>query len=319
MFNHQPVLLNETMEILVNTPGSRFVDATLGAGGHAEALLTRRPDAHLLGLDRDINAIQNASERLRQFGNRFKALHTNFSNLCEAIRQAGWNFADAILLDIGVSSPQIDDPNRGFSFRFDGPLDMRMNQEEGTTAADILNNASEKELADIFYKYGEELKSRKIAAEVVRRRQTAPWKTTSEFNELLERIVGRAHQHGLPPATRCFQALRIAVNNELEELKSALAQAIDCIAIGGRIAVISFHSLEDRIVKNFLKEQAATCTCPPGMPICTCNKIQTIDIITRKPITATEEEIKENPRAASAKLRAATIINHSIQEERERQ
>ena len=313
MFTHTPVLLDETIGILAKTPGCRFVDATLGGGGHAEALLERRPDAQLLGLDRDINAIRSAEERLGKFGKRFQAVHTNFSRLTDAIRQVGWESVDAVLMDIGVSSPQIDDPSRGFSFRFDGPLDMRMNQEDGRTAADILNTASEKELEDIFRRYGEELKARRIAKEVVLRRETAPWKTTAEFAELLERIVGRAHQHGLPPATRCFQALRIAVNNELGELENALEQAAQVTAIGGIIAVISFHSLEDRIVKHFFKEQAATCTCPPGLPVCTCHKVQTMEILTQKPITASEAELAANPRAACAKLRAATVVNHTNQ------
>ena len=310
MFKHTPVLLNETIDILAQAPGCRFVDATLGGGGHAEALLERRKDAQLIGLDRDINAIRNASERLGRFGDRFQAVHSNFSNLANAVRQCGWDSIDGVLMDIGVSSPQIDDPARGFSFRFDGPLDMRMNQEDKVTAADILNTASEKELEDIFRRYGEELKARRIAKEVVLRRATAPWKSTSEFAELLERIVGRAHQHGLPPATRCFQALRIAVNNELGELESALEQAVELTSIGGIIAVISFHSLEDRICKSFFKEQAATCVCPPGLPVCTCHKVQTLEILTKKPIIATEAEIVSNPRAACAKLRAAAVVNH---------
>ena len=312
MFKHSPVLLNETIDILAQAPGCRFVDATLGGGGHAEALLERRKDAQLIGLDRDINAIRNATERLGRFSDRFQAVQTNFSNLANAVKQRGWDSIDALLMDIGVSSPQIDDPARGFSFRFDGPLDMRMNQSDKTTAADILNNASEKELEDIFRRYGEELKARRIAKEVVQRRATAPWKTTTEFSELLERIVGRAHQHGLPPATRCFQALRIAVNNELGELESALQQAVELINVGGIIAVISFHSLEDRLVKSFFREQASTCVCPPGLPVCTCHKVQTLNIITHKPITASEAELVSNPRAACAKLRAATVVNHII-------
>lgn len=309
-FQHLPVLLQPTIDLLAQTPGTRFVDATLGAGGHAEAILSRRPDISLLGLDRDPQAIAAASQRLAPFGNRFHAVHTNFSQLTDAIHQHGWDCADAVLMDIGVSSPQIDDPARGFSFRFDGPLDMRMNPDDPQTAADLLNTASESELADIFYNYGEERKSRQVAAAVVRHRQTTPWKNTAEFAELLEHIVGRAHQHGLPPATRCFQALRIAVNDELGELQRTLNQAVNAITVGGRLVVISFHSLEDRQVKQFFKEQAATCVCPPGLPVCTCHKIQTIDILTRKPIVATDEEIQANPRSSCAKLRAATIINH---------
>ena len=213
-------------------------------------------------------------------------------------------------MDIGVSSPQLDLPERGFSFRFDGPLDMRMDPSHGPTAADLLNTLPERELADILYRYGEERRSRQVAAEIVRRRRERPWARTGELAELLERVVGRAHQHGLPPATRCFQALRIAVNDELGELERTLRQAVRLVAVGGRIAVITFHSLEDRIVKQFFREQAASCTCPPGLPVCVCGKVSTLRILTPKPLTASEQELQDNPRAACAKLRAATVIQN---------
>ena len=221
----------------------------------------------------------------------------------------GWDHADAVLMDIGVSSPQIDDPARGFSFRMDGPLDMRMNRNDTTTAAVLLNTASQEELETIIRDYGEEHKARFIAKEIVKRREKKPWETTGEFNQLLENIVGFKGQHGLPPATRTFQALRIAVNHELDELSDALKRALELLSPNGILAVITFHSLEDRIVKKFFQYEAATCVCPPKMPICTCGKKQTIEILTRKPITADDEELNNNPRAACAKFRAAMKLD----------
>ena len=310
-FQHIPVLLAPVLDLLAETPGTRFVDATLGGGGHSQALLARRPDIRLLlGLDRDPAAIAAATERLRPFGDRLTAVQATFSSLEQVVHDHGWSQIDALLMDIGVSSPQLDLPERGFSFRFDGPLDMRMDPSHGPTAADLLNTLPERELADILYRYGEERRSRQVAAEIVRRRRERPWARTGELAELLERVVGRAHQHGLPPATRCFQALRIAVNDELGELERTLRQAVRLVAVGGRIAVITFHSLEDRIVKQFFREQAASCTCPPGLPVCVCGKVSTLRILTPKPLTASEQELQDNPRAACAKLRAATVIQN---------
>ena len=307
---HIRVLLAPVLDLLAETPGTRFVDATLGGGGHSQALLARRPDIRLLGLDRDPAAIAAATERLRPFGDRLTAVQATFSSLEQVVHDHGWSQIDALLMDIGVSSPQLDLPERGFSFRFDGPLDMRMDPSHGPTAADLLNTLPERELADILYRYGEERRSRQVAAEIVRRRRERPWARTGELAELLERVVGRAHQHGLPPATRCFQALRIAVNDELGELERTLRQAVRLVAVGGRIAVITFHSLEDRIVKQFFREQAASCTCPPGLPVCVCGKVSTLRILTPKPLTASEQELQDNPRAACAKLRAATVIQN---------
>ena len=309
-FQHIPVLLAPVLDLLAETPGTRFVDATLGGGGHSQALLARRPDIRLLGLDRDPAAIAAATERLRPFGDRLTAVQATFSSLEQVVHDHGWSQIDALLMDIGGSSPQLDLPERGFSFRFDGPLDMRMDPSHGPTAADLLNTLPERELADILYRYGEERRSRQVAAEIVRRRRERPWARTGELAELLERVVGRAHQHGLPPATRCFQALRIAVNDELGELERTLRQAVRLVAVGGRIAVITFHSLEDRIVKQFFREQAASCTCPPGLPVCVCGKVSTLRILTPKPLTASEQELQDNPRAACAKLRAATVIQN---------
>ncbi len=304
-FLHRPVLLEQTVSALTSIRLARVIDGTLGGGGHTEALLQAQPDCQVLAIDRDANALAAARERLAPFGERVHFHHGTFSHMAEAAKAIGWNQVDGILLDIGVSSPQIDTPERGFSFRYDAPLDMRMNQEDSLTAADILNTYSEAQLGDIFFRYGEERKSRAIAHAVVAMRDKTPWKTTGQFAALLEQIVGRAHQHGLPPATRCFQALRIEVNHELEELQQGLESAVALLAPGGRLAVITFHSLEDRLVKFYFREQASSCTCPPGLPVCVCGKVATLDILTHKPIMATPEELEANPRAASAKLRVA--------------
>ena len=304
-FFHQSVLRREAVSLLTDGGGRRFLDGTLGGGGDSEAVLQGGSDREVIGIDRDPAALKAAGERLAAFGTRFHGWHGRFSQMEQAARQFGWDYVDGVILDIGVSSPQIDTPERGFSFRFDAPLDMRMDPSSGDpTAADILNTLGQKELADIFWKYGEERYSRAIAKAVVARRESRPWARTSELAELLERIVGRTHQHGLPPATRVFQALRIAVNHELDELEDALKASERLLAPGGRLVVISFHSLEDRIVKHFMQHAALTCVCPPSLP-CTCNKKQTFIPLTKKPVTATGEELSSNPRASCAKLRAA--------------
>jgi 16S rRNA (cytosine1402-N4)-methyltransferase len=304
-FIHRSVLLRELVDSMAVSNGQRFIDGTLGAAGHAEALLQALPQSQLIGIDRDPQAIQAASQRLAPFAERAHCVQGRYSELASIAAQFGWQQVDGVFLDIGVSSPQIDDPQRGFSFRFTGPLDMRMNPQDSLTAANILNDYSEKELADIFYHYGEERMARRVARAVVARRDDKAWETTDEFAELLERIVGRGRQHGLPPATRCFQALRIAVNGELDELRGGLDAALSLLRPGGRLAVISFHSLEDRIVKHFLRHEAASCTCPPELPVCVCDKKARLAIITKRPITASAAELAENPRAASAKLRVA--------------
>lgn len=304
-FNHQSVLLNEVVDSLAATHGQRFLDGTLGGAGHTLALLQKLPDCEVVGIDRDPAALHAAQSRLAPFANRVHCVQNRYSQMAAVANDFGWDSVDGVLLDIGVSSPQIDNPQRGFSFRFAGPLDMRMNPDDTVSAATILNEYSESELADIFFFFGEERLSRRIARAVVTQRQDKPWVTTEQFAALLERIVGRAHQHGLPPATRCFQALRIAVNHELDELRDGLNAAMAILRPGGRLAVITFHSLEDRIVKLFMRNEAATCICPPEMPICTCNKKATLALINKKPITASQQELASNPRAASAKLRIA--------------
>lgn len=307
-FKHQSVLLAEVVASLAATNGQRFIDGTLGAAGHAAAILQELPHCHLIGIDRDPFAIQAARKRLAPFAQRAICVRGRFSNMVAIAAEHGWDCVDGVLLDIGVSSPQIDDPQRGFSFRFDGPLDMRMDPDDPVSAATILNEYSEEELADIFYHYGEERMARRVARAVVARRAEQPWERTEDFAELLERIIGRTHQHGLPPATRCFQALRIAVNHELDELRDGLQAALSLLSPGGRLAVISFHSLEDRIVKHFMRHEAATCVCPAGLPICTCDKKAGLTIISKKTITASAAELANNPRAASAKLRVAEKI-----------
>ena len=295
IFHHIPVLFQPVTNLIA---------------GHARGLLERLPEAQLLGIDRDDDAIAAATENLEPFKDRATIRKGVFSDMKAIAASIGWDHADAVLMDIGVSSHQIDDPERGFSFRMDGPLDMRMNRQEDTmTAAILLNTASQEELETIIRDYGEEFKARFIAREIVKRREKKPFETTGELNELLEKIIGFKHQHGLPPATRTFQALRIAVNHELDELSDALKSALELLSPNGVLAVITFHSLEDRIVKHFFQYEAATCVCPPKMPVCTCGKKQTINILTRKPITADEEELKNNPLAACANLRAAMKLD----------
>ena len=304
-FEHKSVMLGEVLDLFKGRNIHRFIDGTLGGAGHSAAILEAHPEASLLGLDRDETALAAATERLAPFKGRWQALHSCYSRMAEAARSIGWDSVDAVLLDLGVSSPQIDTPERGFSFRFDVPLDMRMDTSQGRTAAELLNGLSEKELADVFFKYGEEHKSRQIAKAVVARRQQRPWQGTMEFAKLVSAIVGHGQKNGLPPATRCFQALRIAVNDELGELERGLQAALELLSPGGLLLVISFHSLEDRIVKQFFAYQAATCVCPPGLPVCVCGKQSRLEILTRKPLRPTDAELAANSRASCAKLRGA--------------
>ncbi len=302
---HIPVLPDEVIDGLQAERGGRFIDCTVGGGGHAGAILeASAPDGVLLGLDLDPAALEMASDRLARFGDRAQFVHASFARLKEVVRAHGFagerSWVDGILFDLGLSSLQLADAERGFSFMADGPLDMRFDPTSGDpTAADLVNKLSEEELADIFYHYGEERQSRRIAGAIVEAR---PLHTTGELAQVVEQAVGRRRGR-LHPATLTFQALRIAVNEELNAIRSALPQAVELLAPGGRLAVIAFHSLEDRIVKRFMRRESKDCICPPELPICTCDHQATLNVITRKPIRPTEEEVAANPRSRSARLR----------------
>lgn len=308
-FSHKPVLFAETMQSLALSDGGVYVDGTLGGGGHSEGiLLATGPTGRVIGIDQDDEALAAASARLAVFGERFCACKSNFAEMSEVLcglHMDSVNSVDGVLLDIGVSSHQLDDAGRGFSYMQDGPLDMRMNQSAGRTAADLLAEASAEELADIIYRYGEERFSRRIAARIVERRAEKPITGTLQLAEIVRGAIPadkrrREEQH---PAKRTFQALRIAVNDELGVLERGLAAAFAALKPGGRLSVITFHSLEDRIVKEYFASLARGCDCPPEFPICVCGKKPQGKLVNRKPITASAAELSENPRARSAKLR----------------
>ena len=303
---HLPVLTGPILELAFPPHGRIFVDGTFGLGGHSRALLERFPTIErLLGIDRDADALRLSGETFSD--PRVERIHACASAIPEILRERGIPGVDGILLDLGVSSFQLDTADRGFSFMRPGPLDMRMNRHSGTTAAEIVNTASERELADIFFRYGEERLSRRIAEAIVRRRATASLATTEELAELVSSVYPTRLRRESPihPATRVFQALRIAVNEELDELRQALDGAIASLLPGGRIAVISFHSLEDRIVKQAFVSAFHPCTCPPKLAVCVCGRRPTLGPVTRKPVTAGLDETAANPRARSAKLRVA--------------
>lgn len=305
-YGHQPVLLEECLEALAIRPDGVYVDGTLGRAGHSIEILRRLTTGRLIGIDRDMTAIEAARERLREFGDRFTPVHANFSRLEEILRQAGVDKADGMLFDLGVSSPQLDQPERGFSYMHDAPLDMRMDQDAALTAREVVNQWSYEELRRILFEYGEERYAPQIARAVVRRREERPIETTLELAEIIRSAMPpqalREKQH---PAKRSFQAIRIAVNGELDELPPMLEAAVQCLAPGGRLAVITFHSLEDRIVKQTMRQLATGCTCPPQFPVCVCGKKPKLELLSRKPITAGPAELTRNPRARSAKLRTA--------------
>ncbi|MEB3198739.1 MAG: 16S rRNA (cytosine(1402)-N(4))-methyltransferase RsmH [Candidatus Sericytochromatia bacterium] len=301
-FHHLPVLPDAVMASLAPQAGDRVLDATVGGAGHASRLLRAvGSDGFLFGCDRDPRAIQAASEQLTAVGENFKLFQGSF----DQIDLWGLPPLQGILFDIGVSSPQLDHAERGFSFRAKGPLDMRMDPAGALTAADILQNMSEAELARIFFEFGEERHSRRLARAIVAERSHGRfWQDTAAFAAFVEQTLPRSREP-IHPATRAFQALRIAVNDELGMLQRALPQAVRALAPGGRLGVISFHSLEDRIVKRFFQEQAKACVCPPRQPVCTCQKVSTLEVLTKKPLVAEPQELSENPRARSAKLRVA--------------
>lgn len=302
---HRPVLLKETMEVLAPERGGLFVDGTLGMGGHSEAILEASTSTRVIGIDRDPEALELARMRLERFGSRFSAVHGNFKDIDRLVSEQGG--VSGVLVDLGVSSLQFDSEQRGFSFRFDAPLDMRMDaSSDEPTAAELLETMQEVDIANLIYQYGEERRSRKIARWIVERRETGrAVRTTRELAELVARAVGFRKGNQIHPATRTFQALRIAVNRELEGLDSFVQTSVKLLEPGGRFAAISFHSLEDRIIKQGLRRLAGQCICPPRVPICSCGASTSIEILTRRPIVAGDEEIEQNPRARSAKLRAS--------------
>ena len=300
------MLLRETIELLAAERGGLFVDCTVGLGGHSEAILEASRDAQVLGIDRDDEALELARKRLARFGSRFRAVHADFRDITRVLAIAEVKQARGILADLGVSSLQLDSPSRGFSFRHDAPLDMRMDASTGVeTAAELLGRLSEVEIAQIIFEYGEERRSRRIARWIVERRERGePITTTRALAGLVERAVGPGKQRRIHPATRTFQALRIAVNSELENLDRFVTDAVDLLEPDGRLAVISFHSLEDRIIKRTLWKLSGRCQCPPRLPRCMCDAQKAVEILTRRPISPAEEEVADNPRARSAKLRA---------------
>ena len=302
---HRPVLLEETLEFLAPERGGLFIDCTVGLGGHSEAILKSSQNARVLGMDLDPAALAYSRERLASYGERFRAFQTNFRAINAVLQQANERDPNGILIDLGVSSLQFDSPERGFSFRFDAPLDMRMDPTRGATAADLLQQLPESEIARIIFEFGEERHSRRIARRIVDcREQGKPITTTAELADLARQAAGGHKRNQIHPATRTFQALRIAVNHELEGLGEFVESAVDLLIPEGRFAGISFHSLEDRILKRELKKLSGHCECPPRLPVCTCGARKVVEVLTRRPVAPGSTEIEENPRARSAKLRA---------------
>ncbi len=304
-FYHAPIMLDEVIDGLNLKPNGIYVDCTLGGAGHSREILRQTsPGGKLIGIDQDPAALKAAGERLKEFGERVITVHANFSSLSKVLEELNIPLVDGVLFDLGVSSPQLDNAERGFSYMSDAVLDMRMNPENPVTAKELVNELSEGELAKIIYRYGEERWAKRIAAFIVRQRRIKPIETTFELVEVIKKAIpAAARRSGPHPAKRTFQALRIAVNNELDIIADALTQGVHALKEGGRLAVITFHSLEDRIVKETFNYLAKSCICPGGLPVCQCDKKQEVKIITRKPITPSKEELEQNPRARSAKLR----------------
>ena len=299
---HRPVLYHEIIHALRPQRGGRFVDCTVGAGGHAQGILRESsPDGLLLGLDVDPAALDLAAERLAEFGQRAYLVRGSYSSLRDQITALGWKDVDGIVMDLGVSSMQLDTPERGFSFQIDAPLDMRFDPDSSPSAADLVNRLPEAELAEIIYKLSDEKRARQVARAIVINR---PLTTTGQLATIIANTT-RGGRPGFHPATRTFQALRIAVNRELETLERALPAAVAALAPGGRLAVIAFHSIEDRIVKHYFRQESQDCLCPPRQPVCTCGHKATIRVLTQKPIRPQPEEVDQNPRARSARLRIA--------------
>ena len=305
-FSHKPVMPNEVLRCLAPERGGVFADGTLGGGGHAELVLSALlQDGRLVGIDRDGDALAAASRRLARFGDRFTAVRGNFFDIRSILGQLHIEKLDGMLVDLGVSSYQLDNPARGFSYHVDAPLDMRMDQSAPFSAYDVVNGYSHGELARILREYGEEKWASRIASFIVEARQKKPIRTTFELVDIVRAAIpNAARREGGHPAKRTFQAIRVEVNGELAGLKQAVEDMVDCLAPGGMLAVLTFQSLEDRIVKKTFAELQDPCTCPKSAPYCVCGKKPVIRILTKKPLEATDEELSENPRAKSAKLRA---------------
>ena len=301
---HIPVLYQEVLRGLQIKPGGRYIDGTLGGGGHAVGILEKSsPAGQLLGIDADPTAIAISAERLVEYGPRVTMVNANFARLAEIASQCGFRPTDGILLDLGLSSLQLASGERGFSFQLEGPLDMRFNPHQGKPASELVNGLSIPELADILHRYGEERRAQRIAQAIVAAR---PFQTTHQLAEVVAGAVGRRGR--IHPATRTFQALRIAVNDELSALSRALPQAVNLLAPQGRLVVISYHSLEDRLVKRFYRQESQDCICPPEVPVCRCDHRAVLEIVTKKPITPSELELEANPRCRSARLRIAARL-----------
>ena len=305
---HESVFGREVFENLNLERDSLIVDGTLGDGGHTELLLKNTTNVRVLGIDRDMRAIERAEKRLASFRSRITLVHGNFSDIKIILKKANLMNVGGLILDLGVSSPQLDSPNRGFSFMRNGPLDMRMDSSQKITAADLLVELSDEELVSIIKEYGEERFSKRIVRAIRQAQTKSSIKTTLQLSNIISTAVHASRQNKIHPATRTFQALRIAVNGELEHIKKALVDSVDILQESARVMVISFHSLEDRIVKNFFKNEEKDCVCPPKFPICSCGKKQRLKIITRKPIIPTAEEVTRNARASSAKLRVGERV-----------
>ena len=304
-FHHIPIMLKEVLELLAPERGGIFVDGTLGGGGHSEGILKRLTDGRLYGIDRDGEAIAAASERLKPFGDKFKAIRGNFFDMKSLLANEGVTGVEGILLDLGVSSYQLDTPERGFSYHEEAPLDMRMDDRASLSAYDVVNGYSYGELTRIIRDYGEERYAAKVASAIVREREREPINSTTKLADIIKYAIPAANRREGPhPARRTFQAIRIEVNGELAELDKAIRGAHDLLNPGGVMAVITFHSLEDRIVKQAFKIFEHPCTCDPKAPICTCGKKSTAEILTKKPIVPGADELEYNPRSRSSKLRA---------------
>lgn len=310
MFEHITVLKNEAVDGLNIKPDGIYVDCTLGGAGHSALIASQlSAEGHLIGIDQDQQALQHAEQKLASFEAKISLMYSNFRHVDTVLEELNVTQIDGVLYDLGVSSPQLDQADRGFSYQHDAPLDMRMDRHQDVTAYDIVNTWSEKQLADVIFQYGEERFSRRIAKRIVERRAEKAIATTYELVDVIKQsIPAKARHNGPHPAKRTFQAIRIAVNDELQVFKHSIQKVFPYVKAKGRLSVITFHSLEDRICKQFFNEKSQGCTCPPGFPQCVCGNTPQLKVLTKKPIVASEEELEHNPRARSAKLRIAEKI-----------